>query len=94
MCEDADTLLFLSPRTLDFYRINTVQVMWNRLLEQLGLDDETKYRKKKIHKRRLYTLRKFFRTNLEAAGVPYRAVEALLGHKNWYVRFAKEQLKK
>ncbi len=44
--------------------------------------------------RRLYTLRKFFRTNLEAAGVTYGAVEALLGHKNWYVRFTKSQLRK
>jgi len=53
-----------------------------------------KYGRKTIYRRRLYTLRKFFRTNLEAADAPYEVVEAFLGHKNYYVRFSMEQLRR
>ena len=53
-----------------------------------------KYGRKTIYRRRLYTLRKFFRTNLEATGAPYEVVEAFLGHKNYYVRFSMEQLRR
>ena len=93
--EDPDFPLFFNPRSRSgFYRVNTAEVSWNKLLRKLGLDDRVVYPGRAYYVRRLYTLRKFFRTNLEAAGVPYGAVEAMLGHKNWYVRFTKEQLRK
>ena len=92
--EDPDTILFYNFRSeKGFYRLNTVEVAWNRTLKKLGLDDRIVYPARRIRTRHLYTLRKFFRTNLEAAGVPYGAVEAMLGHKQWYVRFSKEKLK-
>jgi len=92
---DEKQILFYNPRSRKgFFLLNTVEVFWNKILERLGLGDVIQYGKKRIYRRRLYTLRKFFRTNLEAAGVPYGVVEALLGHKNYYVRFTEEQLRK
>ena len=92
--EDGDFILFYNTRTGSFCKLNSAEVAWNRIIEELGLDDYITFKTKRIHVKRLYTLRKFFRTNLEAAGIPYGAVEAMLGHKQWYVRFSPEQLKK
>ena len=87
--------LFYNPRSSSgFYRINSLEVAWNRIVDRLGLDERITYVHRRIRMRHLYTLRKFFRTNLEAAGVPYGAVEALLGHKQWYVRFSRERLRR
>jgi len=93
--EDPSFPLFYNLRSQSggFYKVNSLEVAWNRLLSELKLDEKIRYGGRSIHVRRLYTLRKFFRTNLESAGVPYGAVEALLGHKQWYVRFSKEKLR-
>ena len=92
--EDENQLLFYNPQSRKgFFLLNTVERYWRNRLRILGLDDAIQYGRKIVFKRRLYTLRKFFRTNLEAAGVPYGAIEAMLGHKQWYVRFSVEKLK-
>ncbi len=93
--EDPNFILLFNTYSKDgFYKVNSVEVAWNKILRKLNLDQRIEYSKRKVYVRRLYTLRKFFRTNLEAAGVPHGAVEAMLGHKAWYVRFSEEQLKK
>lgn len=42
--ESRDFILFYNPRSRTrFYRVNSVEVAWNRILDRLGLDDRMIY---------------------------------------------------
>jgi hypothetical protein len=68
---------------IEFNPITTraVRKRWQTLLERAGKDE----RARNWHKLHLHTLRKFFRTNLEQAGVSTSFRERLMGHKGEYL---------
>ena len=65
---------------------------WRRLLKSADLAE----RKRRFHTLRLHTLRKYFRTRLEAANVPPGFIERMMGHKPYldqsYLRLSEEEL--
>ena len=50
---------------------------WRRLLKSADLAEK----KRRFHSLRLHTLRKYFRTRMEAANVPTGFIEYMMGHK-------------
>ena len=50
---------------------------WHKLLKKAGLDEKNG----KFYKLRIHSLRKFFRTQLAALGVPTDYIEYMMGHK-------------
>ena len=68
---------------LEFKSITTraLRKRWQTLLERAGKAE----RARTWHKLHLHTLRKFFRTNLEQAGVSTSFRERLMGHKGEYL---------
>ncbi len=67
--------------------VEAIRYRWNSLLKRAGLTEKDKYTDTNIL--HLYTLRKYFRSNLGDAD----KAEALMGHINYYRRFSKEELK-
>jgi integrase len=65
---------------------------WRRLLKSANLAEK----KRKFHSLRLHTLRKYFRTRLEAANVPTGFIEIMMGHKPYldqsYLKPSEEEL--
>jgi integrase len=65
---------------------------WRRLLESADLAEK----KRKFYSLRLHTLRKYFRTRLEAANVPRGLIERMMGHKPYldqaYLKPSEEEL--
>ena len=65
---------------------------WTRLLEKAGKDEKPRI----FHKLRMHTLRKFFRTSMELAGVSKSFTEKMMGHKGYldqaYFKPAVEQI--
>jgi integrase len=84
---DESPLIGRNVRTKDgelgFKPITTraVRKRWQTLLERAGKAE----RARTWHKLHLHTLRKFFRTNLEQAGVSTSFRERLMGHKGEYL---------
>ena len=60
---------------------DAIRARWNRLLKKA----DKAQKKRKFHQLHFHTLRKFFRTNLELAGVSTSFRERLLGHKGEYL---------
>jgi len=58
-----------------------LQLRWIRLIKKAG----KAVKPRRFHTLRMHTLRKFFRTNLELAGVTKSFRERLLGHKGEYL---------
>jgi len=65
---------------------------WRRLLKSADLAEK----KRRFHILRLHTLRKYFRTKLEASNVPTGFIERMMGHKPYldqsYLRPSEEEL--
>jgi len=65
---------------------------WRRLLKSADLAEK----KRRFHSLRLHTLRKYFRTRLEAANVPTGFIERMMGHKPYldqsYLKPSEEEL--
>jgi integrase len=65
---------------------------WRRLLKSADLAEK----KRKFHSLRLHTLRKYFRTRLEAANVPTGFIERMMGHKPYldqsYLKPSEEEM--
>jgi len=68
-------------KTSFYSRGDTLALKWRRLLDKSGFDE----RNRKFYKYHFHTLRKFFRTALEYAGVSRSFRERLLGHKGDYL---------
>jgi len=62
-------------------KTDAIRARWNRLLKKANKAQK----KRKFHSLHFHTLRKFFRTNLELAGVSTSFRERLLGHKGEYL---------
>jgi len=58
-----------------------LQQRWIRLIQKAGKT----VKPRRFHTLRMYTLKKFFRTNLELAGITKSFRERLLGHKGEYL---------
>lgn len=65
---------------------------WERLLKKSGKDERSRI----FHMLRMHTLRKFFRTSMELAGVSKSFTEKMMGHKGYldqaYFKPAVEQI--
>jgi hypothetical protein len=62
-------------------KANSIRTRWIRLLKKAGKNEKGRT----FYKLHFHTLRKFFRTNLELAGVSKSFRERLLGHKGEYL---------
>jgi len=62
-------------------KTDAIRARWNRLLRKA----DRAQKKRKFHQLHFHTLRKYFRTNLELAGVSTSFRERLLGHKGEYL---------
>ena len=62
-------------------KTDAIRARWLRLLRKA----DKAQKKRKFHQLHFHTLRKFFRTNLELAGVSTSFRERLLGHKGEYL---------
>jgi integrase len=62
-------------------KTDAIRARWNRLLRKA----DKAQKKRKFHQLHFHTLRKYFRTNLELAGVSTSFRERLLGHKGEYL---------
>ena len=77
----------------------TLGDMWNGLTEKAGYDmlDTRNGHNRKRHQMTPNKLRKFFKTSLSNANIPFEVVEALMGHKEGmsavYRRYSIDQLK-
>jgi len=74
---DDNRPLLVSQRTKQHFTPGAIRVRWNRLLKRAAKTE----RKRTYYVLHFHTLRKFFRTNLELAGVSKAFTERLLGHK-------------
>ena len=61
--------------------VRAIGMRWTRLLKKAGMAEKGRT----FYKLHFHTLRKFFRTNLELAGVSKSFRERLLGHKGEYL---------
>ena len=65
---------------------------WRRLLKSADLAEK----KRRFHSLRLHTLRKYFRTRMEAANIPTGFIERMMGHKPYsdqsYLKPTQEEL--
>lgn len=64
-----------------YSRPDNLSLKWTKILKEAGLDEKVRTH----HTYHFHTLRKFFRTRLEAAGVSASYRERLLGHKGGYL---------
>ncbi|UCD13248.1 MAG: site-specific integrase [Thermoplasmatales archaeon] len=94
----------LYPKLEDDNRVfpflgTALREMWHLVTNKAGYDalDERNGKNKKRHKMTPHKLRKFFRTSLSDAGIPFDIMEALMGHKQGveavYRRYSPNQLK-
>ena len=60
---------------------SNVYEMWHRALEKAKLDDRDPVTNRRLL--HIHVLRKFFRSQMAAAGVPVDVVEALMGHRGY-----------
>jgi integrase len=76
------------------FNATTAQVIWNNALEKVGLTEkDPSTRRFLVH---IHSLRKFFSSSMNKAGVPNDIVEAIMGHEGYlraaYRRYAIEEL--
>lgn len=89
----------ISDKRVFPFSSQTLREMWNGLTEKAGYDDldERSGHSKKRHKMTPHKLRKFFKTSLSNASIPFEIVEALMGHEEGmsavYRRYSPDQLK-